>query len=172
MGLALDAAAHGIRTIPGLLRCALAAALLSNAPGVALAGAARATITVTATVVKACSRVTATALSFGSYTSGGAAVDGRAEVSVTCSKGTPYTLRLDAGAAPGAGEGRRMTTNGGFALGYSLFRNPERTQAWDGAPAHIGTQAPQSHAIYGRIPPGQELPAGTYTDSVTVTVSF
>ena len=172
MARTFTAAAHGFRTIPGLLLRALGAALLTNAPGTALAGALNANIAVSATVIQACTRVTATALNFGNHASGGAAIDARADVSVICNKGTPYTLRLDAGAAPGAGENRHMTTNGSYPPGYSLHRDPERSQLWDGTATHVGTQTTQSHAIYGQILPRQELPAGPYLDAITVTVSF
>lgn len=130
---------------------------------------------VTATVVPACTGVTASNLDFGTYVAGGNAADAQSVISVTCSGGTSYTVALDSGVA-GAGDSQRNMTGASSALRYSLFQNPERSAVW-GSTASSGksaaaTGAPQAFPVYGRIFPGQVTPAGQYADVITVTVTF
>src|SRR5258706_102243 len=65
--------------------------------GTAHALTATSTFTVTATVLKACT-VSATNIAFGNYTPGGGALTGNSTISVKCTKTTPYTVALNAGA--------------------------------------------------------------------------
>ncbi len=75
---------------------------------------------------------------------------------------------------------RRMV-NGSQQLFYNLYRDTGRTIVWgDGSG---GTQAfqitnPQPNnrditlPIFGRIPPGQNVKVGTYSDTITITLFF
>ena len=85
--------------------------------------------TVSATVAAACGSVTASKLDFGTYVSGAAATDAQGLVTVTCSKGTSYTITLSSG----AGESVRTMTGASGALRYALYQNSERSTVW--APA-------------------------------------
>ncbi len=157
-----------------MLRVALAAALLA-------AGAHAAALTVTttfpvsATVAASC-QVTATALAFPNYDAiAGAAVDGQSALTVTCTKASPYTIALDAGANSAlATAGARAMVSGANHLDYNLFSDVGRTTLWGGATtvAGTGTGLAQTVNVYGRIPAGQNVPALTYNDTVTVTVNF
>ena len=91
-----------------------------------------------------------------------------------------FSLQLSPGT--GAGFGSRSMRMGNFSLSYNLYTNPARTSIWgDGnggsyvlsdsfTVARPGTS--KSYAVYGRIPASQNVPIGTYTDLVTVTLSF
>ncbi len=65
---------------------------------------------------------------------------------------------------------------GGFVT-YELYRNNGRTQRWGAAlnndtVAGNGNGANQALTVYGRVP-GQTTPsAGTYNDTITVTVTY
>jgi spore coat protein U-like protein len=65
-------------------------------------------------------------------------------------------------------------------LAYNLFLDAARTSVWGdfsgGTSGHIEANPPNNQdlvvTVYGRIPPGQDISAGSYSDSVTVVVNF
>lgn len=163
------AAATGSMLIAGSLN----AATVTPAP----------TFQVTATVPAIC-RATATALAFGTYTQGNGDVDATSAVSVRCTRNTGFTVGLNAGATGGATVTTRAMLNGTEQLAYSLFRDAGRTQNW-GQTVGTDTQAGTGNGIapanavaltvYGRIvdsTANQNVPAGAYTDTITVTVEY
>jgi spore coat protein U-like protein len=97
-------------------------------------------------------------------------------VSVTCDIGTIYTITL----SPGSGTyASRAMTGPGIPLSYNLFTDPTRVLVWgdgtSGTLAVPGTSTgltATNHAVYGRIPARQNVPVGSYTDTVIVTVTF
>ena len=91
----------------------------------AVAGSAAGTLTVGAQVSGACT-VNASSIDFGTFDSRSVGVDSdkTGTVSVTCSMGTAYVVKLDAGANPGTTlivTTRRMSRAGTDFLSYSLF---------------------------------------------------
>ena len=132
------------------------------------------TFQVTATVASSCT-VTATSLAFGNYTL--AQLDGTSTITATCTNGTTYTIGLDAGTFSGATTStRRMTGPSAAGLSYSLFSDSGRTTNWGNATGSwvsgTGTGEAQVLTVYGRIPANQTALIGSYTDTVTVTVTF
>lgn len=156
---------------------------------VTLASANAATTTttfqVTAAVLARCT-VSATALNFGNYNPGVAAVDGSSTVSVFCTKGTSYNVGLNPGLAPGATVStRRMRSAATPAeeLTYSLFTDAGRTTNWGnmvGTDTQTGTGngigSATALTVYGRIPDSvanqNALVASDYADTITVTVTY
>ncbi|HEX8193270.1 MAG TPA: spore coat U domain-containing protein [Allosphingosinicella sp.] len=132
------------------------------------------TVSVAAPVSPTCS-VSAGSLGFGAYS--GAAALSAASVSVNCSSGGTYQVSLGAGAHASGGT-RRMAGPAGAFLAYQLFRDSARTLAWgDGSAlgarvSGTGSGAAQTLTVFGRIPAGQSAAAGSYTDSVVVTVEY
>ncbi len=65
-------------------------------------------------------------------------------------------------------------------LSYNLFRDAARTSVWGdftgGTSAHTDANPPNNEnvnvTVYGRIPPAQDISAGSYADTVTVVVNF
>jgi spore coat protein U-like protein len=162
-------------------KLALAAVALAAAfPGVAAAqGVSTATSTttfaVTAQVSTTCF-VTANNLNFGAYT--GVQLDGTSTLAATCSNGTPYNLGLNQGTHTGATVTTRAMTGlpPGF-LNYSLFQDAARTINWGNTVgtdtvAGAGTGSVQSFTVFGRIPAAQFPGAGSYSDTITVTLTF
>lgn len=145
------------------------------------AATATGSMTVSATVLTACS-VTPGALAFGNYDPTSAtAKDATASIGVTCTAGTAYTLGLDAGAGSGATTtARKMTLVAGSAtLNYAIYNDSGRTTNWgntSGTGALTGTSSlvslTQTFTAYGRIPVSQTATAGAYADTVTVTLSY
>ena len=97
-------------------------------------------------------------------------------MTITCTKGTPAIVSVNGGLhASGA---TRYLSSGSATLQYELFKDPGRTQRWGEGSAdalqagEAPSEAPRTFVVFGRIPPGQDIPVGTYTDSVVVTVEF
>jgi len=168
------------------VKAAVAASLL--VAGVAAnAATATANFNVTASVPALCT-VTAASLAFGNYTPNGGNVDAQAtnSIAVRCTKGTAYTVGLNAGLAPGATvTNRRMrsTATPANELAYSLYTTAGRTTNWgdtapNGAPTGTSTgfATAVNFTVFGRIPDtatNQDAAAATdYTDTITVTVTY
>ncbi len=144
----------------------------------AIAATTSTTFNVTANVVATCA-VTATNLAFGNYDAAlGTPVDATSTVNVTCTNGHGYTVDLNAGTGSGATVAVRRMTNGGNTLDYSMYTDAARTTVWgDGTlststQAGTGNGAAQALTVYGRIPTGQFVTAGAYSDTVTATVTY
>jgi spore coat protein U-like protein len=74
----------------------------------------------------------------------------------------------------------RQLGRGTDRLAYNLFRDAARTVVWGdftgGTWAYLdidpAKKQPTTVTVYGRIPPGQDVSAGSYTDTVTVVINF
>jgi spore coat protein U-like protein len=115
--------------------------------------------------------VTTQPVSFGNYdTLGGNALDGVGNVRVSCDSETSVTIAI--GAGTGSVEARRMTS-GAAQLDYNLYRDPTRLMIWgDGIGSVTTTGTTLDLPVYGKIPASQNVPAGLYADSVTVTITY
>jgi len=91
-----------------------------------------------------------------------------------------YDILLSTGDS-GSYAQRRMPGEG-YALDYNLYTDNLRTKVWgdgsgstsvvsDGYLLELLPQA-RDYPVYGRIPAGQNLPAGSYGDTITVTVNY
>ncbi|MBI4207696.1 MAG: spore coat protein U domain-containing protein [Betaproteobacteria bacterium] len=130
------------------------------------------------TAESACS-VDPTPVAFGVYSPfSGAPADTAGTLRVTCSTATVgYTVLLSAGGA-GSYSPRRLS-GGGHTLSYNLYTDPLRTVVWGdgsgGTASVTGAFALPGnidHTVYGRVPALQNVSAGTYTDTITVTINF
>ena len=132
-----------------------------------------AVLTVNATVQSSCSLNSGT-LDFGTYTSGQTLdrdVDGAIDYS-NCS-GT-ISFELDGGDSGDVNN--RTMASGGDTLIYQLFRDQARSSVFGtGADAQSKLLlAPGSGSVdvYGRIPGGQNVAAGSYSDTINITLTF
>ena len=111
---------------------------------------------------------------FGSYdTLSAQNTDSAGSVSVTCDSSDSFTIALSSG--HGTMLSRQMQS-GAYSMTYNLYSDSLRSIIWgDGTSGTMlistsGTGA--TYAVYGRIPAAQNLPAGSYNDSITVTLTF
>lgn len=148
------------------------------APTNALAATATTTFPVTATVLQSCI-VTALPLAFGNYDpTATTPLDGSTTLSVLCTVGSSFTVGLSTGTASGATVTTRRMTSGANTLGYQLYQETARTNFWGNTPGTdtpLATTAPilpSTLTVYGRIPASQNVPAASYTDTITVTVNY
>jgi len=120
--------------------------------------------------------ISASDLSFGNYT--GTALNATTTIQVGCSNGT-YNVGLSAGTATGATvSNRSMTLTGGITLlKYDLLRGSYTGSNWGqtigtDTVTGSGTGFVQSLIVYGKIPAGQSVAQGTYTDTITATITY
>ncbi len=155
---------------------ALLAALLS-AVGLSVASTTTSTFTVQVTLTASCTINSASNLNFGSQPVLTAAVNQSSTIQVQCSNSTPYNIGLDAGIGSGATVASRKMTRGGATVNYGLYSDAAHTAVWGNTVgtdtvAATGNGAAQSYTVYGQIP-AQTTPApATYTDTITVTVTY
>lgn len=133
---------------------------------------------VSVTVLPYCKVTTAQDVNFGPYS----AVTGNTatgKLSVRCSIGSKYSVALNNGNGMGATPAaRRMTLDGGTGtLSYGLYQDSAFAIPWGsnlGSNTFSGTGSgvQQTLTVHGRLPPGQNVAPGSYSDTVTVTVSL
>ena len=119
--------------------------------------------------------VSASTLDFGAVGLLLANTDGTSNVTVQCASGAAYQVGLDNG-QHASGTTRRMQGPGGLVT-YELYRNPTRTQRWGSTlntdtVAGSGNGSSQTLTVYGRVPNQTTPSAGTYNDTITVTVTY
>jgi spore coat protein U-like protein len=140
-----------------------------------LLGTVTTTFTVTATVPATCT-ISASALSFGSYT--GALINAASALTVTCTNLATFNIGLNAGTATGATVTTRMMTSPASAtLNYVLFRDSARTQNWGntvGTDTLVsqGTGAAVMYGVYGQMAAGQFGTPAIYTDTIIATITY
>lgn len=132
--------------------------------------------TIRANVQPACT-VSASDLNFGTVglLDNGAPHDAISTVAVTCVNGTAWKIGLDNG-MHAAGNTRRMQGPGGF-ITYELYRDSGHNQRWGNYPGvdtvnGSGNGTAQTRTVYGRVPSQITPNAGTYSDTITVTVTY
>ena len=122
--------------------------------------------------------VSASDLNFGEVSSLASDVIGTSAVSVTCTTGLDYAVSLNGGLY-GTIAARKMKIAGGTdTVDYNLYTNATRSTLWGDSTAGSvqagdGTGAAQALTVYGKVDAQASTPAaGTYTDTITVTVTY
>jgi spore coat protein U-like protein len=111
---------------------------------------------------------------FGTYnTLSASSLDGAGSVSVTCDATSSFQVALSKGQGSFAA---RQLQSGANVLYYNLYTDALRSLIWGdgtvGTTLVSGSGTAATYTVYGRIPGGQNLPAGSYGDSITVTLDF
>ena len=89
-------------------------------------------------------------------------------ITVTLSKGTSTTFTP------------RTLTSGSNTLNYNLFTDAARSTIWgdttSGTSRYVNASPANNQnivvTVYGRITAGQDVSAGSYSDSITATINF
>ncbi len=152
----------------------LALALVLAGPRAADAASTTGTMGVTATVVDSCT-VVASTLTFSPYSAANLSSTGQATITVTCTIATAVSLiGLDLGLQPVATMAQLKST-GAALIPYELYQDAAFVTPWTiaaGPAAYAAVAAPATYTVYGRAPGGANVPVGTYTDTVGITVTY
>lgn len=129
-----------------------------------------------------CSFDSTGSVSFGAYdVFSGSPADGVGTVVYRCvGVGGGDTVTVDLSAGGSGSYAARELTSGADTLVYNLYTDAARTQVWGdgtGGTAHYGPVTPPEDSpvtlyAYARLPAGQDVGTGTYTDTVTVTILY
>ena len=154
------------------------------------------TMSVGATVSSSCQISSAGNLSFGNYdVFSASSTQGSSIISITCSAGSSITVALSMGSNSTSFNPRTLKDSSGNVLNYNLYTtsvtnsgctggtiwgdgvSPTVTEPNPATPALVASSrfTPVPLTVYGCIPSGQDVKGGpteTYTDVITVTVSF
>ena len=165
--------------LSGSLVLTLTAVFVVVQPAQLIAASASTPLNVTASVTNNCS-ISTVSLAFGSYdpigTHASSPLDGTGTVTIACTKGAAVTVGLGLG-SNASGTTRRMA-NGTDFLTYEIYKESSRTNIWGNSGADLldggsaPSKAPRSFSTFGRVPSGQDVGGGNYTDTVVATVNF
>jgi spore coat protein U-like protein len=127
--------------------------------------------------------ISATGVAFGAYDPRAAGPDdGTGSINIACHPDdSSVNIALGSGGS-GSSSNRRMASSAA-ALNYNLYTSASRTMTWgDGSGgtstvtltngAVSGGVRRFSATVFGRAPALQNIPAGTYLDTIIVTVTF
>ena len=117
-----------------------------------------------------------TGVNFGTYdVFSNAALDSTGKINMNCPNGVVYTIGLSANS--GSSEQRAMSS-ATHTLNYNLYTTANRAVVWEDATSGgatvsgIGTGMNVNHVVYGRVPPKQNIPAGSYGDTINLIITF
>ena len=130
--------------------------------------------------------ITADNMTFGTYSViNPIEVDTSAQITFACSGNDGVRIRGVVSISTGASGSysSRTMQNGAATLNYNIYRNNARTRIWgDGTGGsqtrrmncnlRRRTTCSASRTMQGRIPTGQNVPAGNYSDVLIVSASF
>lgn len=123
--------------------------------------------------------VSTTSIVFGVYdVFAPAPLGSTGSVTITCDKNAPVTISMSASAVSGMFVPRQMKlTTGADLMAYNIYTDAtyavvlgDGTAGTQTMSASAKKNTPLSLTIFGSIPPLQNLSAGTYADTLTVTI--
>jgi spore coat protein U-like protein len=100
-------------------------------------------------------------------------------IAVQCTNTTPYNMGLDTGTTTGGTTTTRLLLNSNTSetIQYKLYQDSGHSTNWGNTvgtdtQSATGNGASQSYTVYGRVPPQTTPTPGSYTDTITVTVTY
>lgn len=128
--------------------------------------------------------VSATGISFGSYdVFSNIPVVSTGSITITCDPGQPPDVVVSIGPSPNSGGfSPRKIRHSSLQeyLSYNLFTDPSMTVVWGNGTAGTSTvtlpkvtpNKPRTVTFYGKLPAGQDVYSGAYSDTLTVTIMW
>jgi spore coat protein U-like protein len=124
---------------------------------------------------RACS-LTVTGVNFGIYdVFSNSALHSVGNIDMNCASGVGYTIAITAGNGTYQ---QRIMSSGANTLNYNLYTAANREFVWgdptsgNATVSGSGTGMSVNHVVYGRIPALQNVRTGSYSDTITVVLSF
>jgi spore coat protein U-like protein len=127
-------------------------------------------------MVEVTCRVLSGSLDFGTYVSGQSApLLGQGSIGFEDCPAGQLSFALDGGGAGNVAK-RQLSDGAGHGLAYQLYRDPARKSVLGAGKSAlaftIDERGSGSVTVYGTVPGRQRVPAGLYTDTVGVTLTF
>jgi spore coat protein U-like protein len=152
---------------------------LAIVAGSADAATTTATFGVSLAITAQCVINSTTLMDFNSGTIGVINInhDATSTLKLQCTNTTPFNIGLDAGTTSGGTVAQRLLVNSGNTINYNLYTAIDHATVWGNTVltdtvASTGTGAEQTFTIYGRVPPQTTPAPATYTDLITVTITY
>ena len=106
-------------------------------------------------------------------------VDTTADITIECTKRTPYAIALSAGDNATAGDvlTRKMKNADNDLVNYQLYSDNfstvwGKTVGTDTVDSASAAGTLETHTIHARVPSHQNVPIGSYVDHVTATIWY
>lgn len=136
-----------------------------------------------ANTASAACNISTTPINFGSYNVFSTSpLDSTGGITVTCDEEPAPTVTIAIGPSPNSGgfNPRQIKlTTGSDLLNYNLYINNGHTRIWGDSSGSTYTMnkkvkknKPWTPSVFGRIPPLQDVLAGLYTETITVTITW
>lgn len=168
-----------------MLKNVIEAAVLLSAAGIAgqtIAATSEANFQAKIVITSTCnvSTTAPTDLDFGTVAAGAVNVDTNSVITVTCSKGTGYSIALTPsnGNNDGTGTMAAATAGNTDTVPYAMYQDAARTVRWGSEEGSqksgIGkglSDTSDTHTVYGRVP-STDVTSDTYADTVTVVLTY
>ena len=143
------------------------------------AATATASFLVTAAVSANCT-ISANPLTFGPYdpvvVNATTNLDVNSTLSVACTKGSTAAISMNLGThASGAVRRMQHSVTATEFLTYELYTTGGRTTVWNTTNTvayNATTKAASPVTVFGRVPSGQDIAVGNYSDSIVATITF
>ncbi|HJW42556.1 MAG TPA: spore coat U domain-containing protein [Rhizomicrobium sp.] len=152
-------------------------AILALMASPAAATTTTSTFPATITLQASCQVLSSNTLAFGTQGVLASNTNTSATFTVQCTNSTTYNVGLDAGTTTGGSTTTRLMANGANTVSYKMYSDSGHTTNWGNTVgtdtvSGTGNGAQQTLTVYGVVP-AQSTPApATYSDTVTVTVTY
>ena len=150
--------------------------------GVVYAAGASSNATSIMTTVTGNCHVNNATMNFGEYDpvskNATIALTGVTSFQIACTKGASASISLSSGgnASHATGSSRAMSAGGATGyMSYELYTNTGYSTVWNASNViqYVATsRQTNTISVYGKIPPGQDVGAGYYTDTVSIVANF
>ncbi|MFM0415095.1 Csu type fimbrial protein [Paraburkholderia aromaticivorans] len=133
--------------------------------------------TVNATVVNNC-LISATNIAFTSTGVLSSALNASGAITARCTNGDAYRIALSSGSSGNVAARQMQRSGGGGTVNYQLYTDSAHTSAWGdgtaGTTMATGTGSGNAVSInvYGRVPAQSTPMPGSYSDTITATITF
>ena len=103
--------------------------------------------------------------------------DATATITVNCTPNIDFNIDIDRGLYSNGINRRMHNATGNDYFGYDVYKDPPRSQVWgtgrtQNLAGNSGTTGYALYTVYGRTEQVSRLKAGSYRDTLTITVTF
>ncbi|WP_206956027.1 Csu type fimbrial protein [Trinickia acidisoli] len=135
------------------------------------------TFTASATVINDCN-INATNVTFAATSVTTTALNATGSITAQCTSGDAWRIALNGGSSGSVTAREMQRSGGGGTISYQLYTNSTHSQIWgdgtSGTTMETGTGTGNSVVltVYGEVPSQTTPLPGSYSDTITATISF